>query len=98
MVDVSSVVPPVSLGYLLFDFGRRGAQVDAATAEKLAAGANFIQANQTVAFRVASTFYQLLTQQERLAPAEATSKTPPTPPPAPEFPFPNPTPTPPHVP
>jgi outer membrane protein len=75
MVEVPSVVPQVSLEYLLFDFGRRGAQVDAAMAEKLAAGANFIQANQTVAFRVASAFYQLLTQQERLAAAEATLKT-----------------------
>jgi outer membrane protein len=60
---------------LLFDFGRRGAKVDAATAEKLAAGANFIQANQDVAFRVASAYYRLLTQQERLAAAEATLKT-----------------------
>ena len=71
MLEIPAVVPQVTLGYLLFDFGKRAAQVDAATAEKLAAGANFIQANQSVAFRVASTFYQLLTQQERLAAAEA---------------------------
>jgi outer membrane protein TolC len=75
MVEIPAIVPQVTLGYLLFDFGKRAAQVDAATAEKLAAGANFIQANQSVAFRVASTFYQLLTQQERLAAAEATLKT-----------------------
>jgi outer membrane protein TolC len=75
MVEIPAVVPQVSLQYLIFDFGKREAQVDAATAEKLAAGANFIQANQQVAFRVASTFYQLLTQQERLAAAEATLKT-----------------------
>ena len=75
MVEIPAVVPQVTLQYLIFDFGKREAQVDAATAEKLAAGANFIQANQTVAFRVASAFYQLLTQQERLAAAEATLKT-----------------------
>jgi outer membrane protein len=75
MVEVPAVVPEVTLDYLIFDFGKRGARVDAATAEKLAAGANFIQANQDVAFRVASAFYQLLTQQERLAASEATLKT-----------------------
>jgi outer membrane protein len=74
MVEIPAVVPQVTLEYLIFD-GKRGARVDAATAEKLAAGANFIQANQDVAFRVASAFYQLLTQQERLAAAEATLKT-----------------------
>lgn len=75
MVEVPAVVPEVTLDYLIFDFGKREAKVDAATAEKLAAGANFIQANQNVAFRVASAYYQLLTQQERLAAAEATLKT-----------------------
>jgi outer membrane protein len=75
MVETPAIVPEITLDYLIFDFGKRGARVDAATAEKLAAGANFIQANQDVAFRVASAFYQLLTQQERLAAAEATLKT-----------------------
>jgi outer membrane protein len=75
IVEVPAAVPEVTLDYLIFDFGKRGAKVDAATAEKLAAGANFIQANQTVAFRVASAYYELLTQQERLAAAEATLKT-----------------------
>jgi outer membrane protein len=75
MVEVPAVVPEITLEYLIFDFGKREARVDAATAEKLAAGANFIQANQDVAFQVASAFYQLLTQQERLAAAEATLKT-----------------------
>src|SRR6202453_2488838 len=75
MVETPAVVPEVTLDYLIFDFGKREAKVDAATAEKLAAGAHFIQANQDVAFRVASAFYQLLTQQERLAAAEATLKT-----------------------
>ena len=75
MVEIPAVVPEVTLDYLIFDFGKREAKVDAATAEKLAAGANFIRANQEVAFRVASSFYLLVTQQERLAAAEATLKT-----------------------
>lgn len=75
MVEVPAVVPEVTLDYLLFDFGQRAAKVDAATAEKLAAGANFIQANQQVAFSVASAYYKLLTEQERLEAARQTLKT-----------------------
>lgn len=75
MVEIPAVVPEVTLDYLIFDFGRRGAKVDAATAEKLAAGANFILANQQVAFAVASAYYKLLTQQEHLEAAEQTLKT-----------------------
>ena len=75
MVEVPTVEPEVTLEYLLFDFGKREAKVDAATAQKLAAGANFIQANQEVAFRVASEYYKLLTAQERLQAAQETLKT-----------------------
>ncbi|HEX3572716.1 MAG TPA: TolC family protein [Acidobacteriaceae bacterium] len=75
MVEIPAVVPEVTLDYLIFDFGKRGAKVDAATAEKLAAGANFIQANQQLAFAVASAYYKLLTQQERLEAAKQTVKT-----------------------
>jgi outer membrane protein len=75
MVEVPLVQPEVTLNYLLFDFGRRGARVDAATAEKLAASAQFIQENQSVAFTVSSDYYKLLTAQERLQAAEETLKT-----------------------
>jgi outer membrane protein len=75
MVEVPTVEPEVTLEYLLFDFGKREAKVDAATAQKLAAGANFIQINQEVAFRVASGYYKLLTAQERLQAAQETLKT-----------------------
>jgi outer membrane protein len=75
MVEVPLVEPEVTLDYLLFDFGKREAKVDAATAEKIAAGANFIQANQEIAFRVASGYYKLLTAQERLQAAQETLKT-----------------------
>jgi outer membrane protein TolC len=67
MVEVPIVRPEVALQYLIFDFGKRGASVDSAKEEKLAAGADVIQVNQALAFRVASAYYQLVTAQERLA-------------------------------
>lgn len=75
LVTAAETVEEVAVQYLMFDFGRRKAKVDAATAEKIAAGANFIQANQEVAFRVSSSYYKLLTAQERLQAAEETLKT-----------------------
>jgi outer membrane protein len=75
MVEVPFVQPEVTLDYLLFDFGKREAKVDAATAQKLAAGANFIQVNQDVAFQVATAYYNLVTAQERLTAARETLKT-----------------------
>ena len=75
MVEVPTVRPEVALQYLIFDFGKREASVDSAKAEKLAAGADLIQLNQAVAFRVASAYYQLVTAQERLQAAQDTLRT-----------------------
>jgi outer membrane protein len=75
MVEVPLVQPELTLQYLLFDFGKRGARVDTALAEKIAAGANFMQVNQEVAFRVATAYYKLLTAQERLQATRETLKT-----------------------
>src|ERR1700730_9920095 len=75
MVEVPIVQPEVTLQYLIFDFGRRGATVDSARAQKLAAGADFIQLNQALAFRVASSYYLLVTAQERLQAAQETLRT-----------------------
>jgi outer membrane protein len=75
MVEIPAILPELTLDYLLFDFGKREAKVDAATAEKLAAGANFIRANQEVAFGVATAYYKLQTAQERLTAAQETLKT-----------------------
>ena len=66
MVEATKVQPGVTLQYLIFDFGKREATVDAAKAERLVAGADVIQVNQALAFRVASAYYQLVTAQERL--------------------------------
>jgi outer membrane protein len=74
-VETPTIQPEITLQYLLFDFGKRGATVDAAKAEALAAGANFIQENQNVAFTVASQYYKLVTAQERLEASKETLKT-----------------------
>jgi len=73
--DIPIVQPEITLQYLLFDSGKRKANVDAATAETLFAGANFIQTNQDVAFQVASAYYKLLTAQERLQATKDTLNT-----------------------
>ena len=75
MVEIPIVQPELELQYLLYDFGTREARVDGALAEKIAAGANFVQANQDVAFRVATAYYRLLTAQERLQATRETLKT-----------------------
>jgi outer membrane protein len=75
MVEVPIIEPAVTLEYLIFDFGKREGNVDAAKAEKLVAGADVIQVNQALAFRVASAYYQLMTAQERLQAAQDTLRT-----------------------
>ena len=75
MVEIPVVKPEATLQYLIFDFGKRGATVDSAKQEKFAAGADVIQVNQALAFRVASAYYQLMTAQERLQAAQDTLRT-----------------------
>ena len=75
MVELPVVRPEVTLRYLIFDFGKREASVHSAEEEKLAAGADVIQVNQALAFRVASAYYQLVTAQERLQAAQDTLRT-----------------------
>ena len=75
MAEAPFVEPALKLQYLIFDFGKREAFVDAAAAGKIAAGAQFIGANQQVAFRVTSAYYKLQTAEERLHAAQETLKT-----------------------
>ena len=65
MVETPVIQPQVALQYLLFDFGKREGEVGAARAEALAAGSEFIHANQEVAFVVSKSYYDLVTAQER---------------------------------
>jgi outer membrane protein len=75
MVEIPVVKPEITLQYLIFDFGKREGTVGAAKQEKFAAGADVIQVNQALAFRVASAFYQLVTAQERLQATQDTLRT-----------------------
>lgn len=75
MVELPVIKPEVALQYLIFDFGKREASVDFAKEEKFVAGADVIQLNQALAFRVASAYYQLVTAQERLQAAQETLRT-----------------------
>jgi outer membrane protein len=75
MVEIPVVKPEVALQYLIFDFGKREGTVDSAKQEKLVAGADVIQVNQALAFRVASAYYQLVTAQERLQATQDTLRT-----------------------
>jgi outer membrane protein len=75
MVEIPVVKPEIALQYLIFDFGKREGTVDAAKQEKLTAGADVIQVNQALAFRVASAYYQLVTAQERLQATQDTLRT-----------------------
>ncbi len=75
MIELPVVKPEVTLQYLIFDFGKRGANMDFAKQEQFAAGADVIQVNQALAFRVASAYYQLMTAQERLQAAQDTLRT-----------------------
>jgi outer membrane protein len=75
VVDLRLIQPQIELQYLLFDFGGRKARLDAAKAEALASGAQFIKTNQDVAFTISNDYYALLTAQERLQAARDTLKT-----------------------
>jgi outer membrane protein len=75
MVELPVVKPEITLRYLIFDFGKREATVNSAKQEKFVAGADVIQVNQALAFRVASSYYQLVTAQERLQAAQDILKT-----------------------
>jgi len=75
MVEVPAIQPEITLQYLIFDFGGREAKIDAASAQKIAAGALFIQENQDVASSISSGYYNLVTAQEHLEAAKETLKT-----------------------
>src|SRR6201996_8476668 len=79
MVEIPIVRPEVTLQYLIFDFGEREASVGLAKEEEFAAGADVIQENQALAFRVANAYYLLVTAQERLQAAQHTLRTAQTP-------------------
>ncbi len=75
MIEAPALEAGLGLQYNVFDFGRRGAKLDATKAARLAAAAMFQRTNQDVAFRVVTAYYSLLTAKERLEASRQILKT-----------------------
>ena len=75
LLDASSLESGVELQYNVYDFGRRGGRVEAGKAARLAAVAVFQRTNQDVAFRVVTSYFNLITAQERLEASRQIVKT-----------------------
>ena len=67
----ANLVPSLSLKWLLLDFGRRGATMDAAKERLLAANLGFNRTHQVLAFRVQRAFYALTSIRARIAVAQS---------------------------
>jgi outer membrane protein len=70
-IDLARVAPGLGLKWLLLDFGRRGATMDAAKERLLAANLGFNRRHQDLAFRVQRAFYALTSIRARIAVAQA---------------------------
>src|SRR5271165_3992336 len=75
LIEAPVVESGVELKYNVYDFGRRGARVEASKALRLAAVAQFQRTNQDVAFRVVTAYFNLITAQERLTASRQIVKT-----------------------
>jgi outer membrane protein TolC len=69
-LDYGDVTPVLQLRWLLFDFGRRSAALDAATEQLLAADLGFNATHQEIVFRVQRSFYDLVSARGRIAVAK----------------------------
>src|SRR5262245_42591026 len=70
-LDVAHVVPGLNLKWVLLDFGRRGAMMDAAKERLLDANLGFNRSHQDLAVRVQRAFYALTSVRARRAVAQA---------------------------
>jgi len=75
LIEAPVVEAGMDLKYNIYDFGRRGARVEASKALRLAATAAFQRTNQDVAFRVVTGYFNLITAQERLEASHQIVKT-----------------------
>jgi hypothetical protein len=75
LIELPATEAGVELKYNVYDFGRRGARVEASKALRLAAAAAFQRTNQDVAFRVVTDYFNLITAQERLEASRQIVKT-----------------------
>lgn len=75
MAELPRVQPLIGLDYVLYDFGKRGSELDQAKAAQLGAAAGFLRVNQEVAYAVVQAYYGVLTQEQRLTAARQTLST-----------------------
>ena len=75
LLNASTLESGVELKYNVYDFGRRAGRVEASKAARLAAAATFQRTNQDVAFRVVTSYFNLITAQERLESSRQIVKT-----------------------
>ena len=75
LLDASTLESGVELKYNVYDFGRRAGRVEASKAARLATAAVFQRTNQDVAFRVVTSYFNLITAQERLEASRQILKT-----------------------
>lgn len=75
LAHASTLETGLELKYNVYDFGRRAGRVEAGKAAQLATAAVFQRVNQDVAFRVVTTYYNLVTAQERLEASRQIVKT-----------------------
>ena len=70
-VDLATVLPVVSLRWLLLDFGRRSSAMDAAKQNLLAANLGFNRKHQEIIYRVQQAFLKLTSLRAKIAVAES---------------------------
>jgi len=64
--DTRQVLPSIGVKWLLFDFGRRSAAMDAAKADSFVANVNFTGAHQSLIFAVSQAYFDLSAARGRL--------------------------------
>jgi outer membrane protein len=76
--DTREAIPTIALKWLLFDFGRRDAALDAAKADSFVANVAFTGAHQSLIFQVSQAYFDLSAARGRLRAARqalATART-----------------------
>ena len=70
--DLATFPAALNLSYTIFDFGTRGAKIDQAKAELLAADFSFNDTHRKIVFQVTETYYRLLDAMSQEDAAQAT--------------------------
>jgi outer membrane protein len=73
--DTRELIPALAIKWLLFDFGQRDANRDAARAESFVSNVAFTGTHQKIAFTVSQAYYELGAAHGRLRAAQAALRT-----------------------